>query len=146
LLDKSRRWISPKASCSEKNSFSRVVTRLGHPASGQSRPESGGWIAETGKTGTGTSCNLARGSIERCFPYPDVILIRDEQEPQRPDHRLEGSLAFEQIDAIEKSFEKNLLARRKIRVALRAAPRRSGRQPSRFKLEEIVQRQVEKNV
>src|SRR2546421_4321718 len=119
---------------------------------GQTGPETRGGIAETGKCGNGPrrgETGSARIGIERVvFLYPNVILVGDEKEPQRPHHRLERGLAFKQIDRNREIVrEKKLLAPPEKLRAVRARRADAARdwKLARFELEELVQRQVEKN-
>src|SRR5213075_2344686 len=116
-------------------------------------PESGKRIAEDGENGYrrhGCEPGSTRIGIDRViFRHPNVVVVRHEEEPQRPDHRLERRLAFEQVDADREIVrEKELLASPEKLGAVR--PRRANaardRKLARFELKEIVQSEIEKNV
>src|SRR5205085_11113069 len=119
----------------------------------ESRPEPRGRIARVRKRRDRRrpgEARPARIGIERVvFLYPDVVLVRDKQETQRPDDGLERGLAFKQIDADREIVrEKELVAPAEKFGAVRprSAHAARGRKLPRFKLKKIVQRQVEKNI
>ena len=92
----------------------------------------------------------ARIDVERIrFFDADVVVVVDPEKTQRPLHRLESGLAFKEVDPdLEIVREEKLLAPAKKFRAVRTRRAHSARhrQPARFKLREIRQRQIEENV
>ena len=124
------------------------------PAHGrQARAEARGRVARIRKREDGRwrrKTGPARIRIERVILlYGDVVVVRDKEEPQRPNDRLERSLAFEKVDADREIVrEENLLASAEKFRAIRSRRAHTARcrKPSRLELEKIVERQVQENV
>ena len=118
----------------------------------QPRTQPGGRVARKRK------CRHRRGRVEAwasgigiervVFLYPDVVLVRDKKQTQRPGDRFERGLAFEQIDADREVVrEKELFAAaEKLRaIGPRGAHSARDRQAARLELEKILEREVQEN-